>query len=1045
LVVVSGEAGIGKTRFCEELADRVRDGGLDVVTARCWVGGGAPPLWPWQPLLAELCGSEAAELLADDGGQSTLDRDRFARFVMVTERLAATCRSAPVCLIIDDIHAVDVGTLLLTRFVARSLYRLRLVLVLTRRSGEPAAATSEAQLLAEIESEGTPLSLGRFELDETTTFLAIHGFDALDPHLVLTLHRVTNGHPLFLRRITAMRSPVRPGSLPGGLRMAIDQAFSSLSPAAQRILRTSTVLGLAASVSEAAAVSQSDSVAVLDAVDEATTAGLVMSEGTDRFGFSHELVRSTLGDRLAAADRLDAHARAATVVAGDGPLTQPDRLSRRAHHALVAAPRSEADARLAVAACQEAARAMVRSFAYEQADALLSAAVELHEPCTLGPPSGELLVEWAQAALYCGRMTDARYRFDRAAAIAEREGDPVRLAQAALGLGGYWLNDHRAPVEQARVLGLQRSALESLPEHHVGLRCRLRARLAARAVFDGGPVEQLDETIDAARRCGDRVALAETLSLSHVALYAPAHTHVRLGLADELIRVASEAGDGALGVMGMCWRAIDLFQLGDPAAIRALGELRHRANALACQHVLHLVSLMDVMLLIRQGRLDEAEAAARRSYMLGEAAGEVDSMGFLASHMLVIRWLQGREAELLDEAVQVGASLSLTPSDFTFEAGVALMAARAGRHASARAALDRLAPDGLAALPRSATWLPAMLVIVELAAALADRGLARETYDVVVPFADQTVVVSPGLVCLGSTERALGVAAFCFGDLDRAVDHLERAIAANLCLDNRPFWTMARASLASALRQRDRPGDRARAVALLHAAIPDADSMGMTVRATAWRAELSELEAGSDARADSGPDDGHGVIRREGASWIVGLGEHLVQVPDLVGMHYLAELLTHPGESIPALALASHGSMTTGPGRHELLDEMAMTAYAGRAMELRGELANAEADNDLGRADGLRAELDALIDQIEAATAHHGRSRAFVDEAERARTAVRKALKRAIDTIGHAAPALAELLRVSISTGTRCSYAPDPRDAVTWSADLRRADTRPVP
>jgi len=67
-VVVSGEAGIGKTRFCEEVADRAALAGLAVVSARCWVDGGAPALWPWQPLLNELCGPDAADLLAADTG-----------------------------------------------------------------------------------------------------------------------------------------------------------------------------------------------------------------------------------------------------------------------------------------------------------------------------------------------------------------------------------------------------------------------------------------------------------------------------------------------------------------------------------------------------------------------------------------------------------------------------------------------------------------------------------------------------------------------------------------------------------------------------------------------------------------------------------------------------------------------------------------------------------------------------------------------------------------------------------------------------------------
>ncbi|HEV7757972.1 MAG TPA: ATP-binding protein, partial [Acidimicrobiales bacterium] len=64
VVVVSGEPGIGKSRLGTEAAARARAAGLTAVTARCWVDGGAPALWPWQPIVRELCGDDAAELLA---------------------------------------------------------------------------------------------------------------------------------------------------------------------------------------------------------------------------------------------------------------------------------------------------------------------------------------------------------------------------------------------------------------------------------------------------------------------------------------------------------------------------------------------------------------------------------------------------------------------------------------------------------------------------------------------------------------------------------------------------------------------------------------------------------------------------------------------------------------------------------------------------------------------------------------------------------------------------------------------------------------------
>ena len=1046
VVLVSGEAGIGKTRFCDEAAERARRAGLTVVSARCWGEGGAPALWPWQPILAELCGDEAARLLGSGTVATTVeavDADRFARFSAIVDALGTVAARAPACVVIDDIHAADAGTLLLTRFVARAIHRLPLALILSRRSGEPSGDGFEARLLAEVEREAMAVVLHHFDLDEATTFLADQGLRQLAPDLVLALLKVTGGNPLFLRRIAALGAPDPQRTLPAGLRVAIDQALGALSPATQRILRASAVLGLTPAVAEAAAVSRADPHAVLDAVVEATGAGLVTplpAEAPDRFAFTHELVRSALEDAISPGERLDAHARAARVVAGEdlgtttSAVAPADRLARRAHHALAAAPRSAADARMAVDACRHAARSMMSSFAYERADGLLSAAVELHHPASLGDPPAELLVPWAQAALLCGRLGEARFRFDRATSAAESAGDPVLFAEAALGLGGHWLDEHRAPVDRARVLGLQRAALARLPASHEALRCRLAARLAAENVYDGGPIEPVQEALAAARRSGDLRALGEALSLCHHALLTPEFARARLELADELVRVAAEGGHGVLGLMGLCWRAVDLFLLGHDRATRALEDLRARADALECQNILYIVDVLDVMLLIRAGRLDDAEAAAARCYDRGVAVGEVDAIGYLGAHTLAIRWIQGRDAEILEAAEDMAASNTLVEAEFGFRATAAAIAARAGQHERARAGLGRLCSGGLAALPQSSTWLAGMAAIVEVAVIEADVAVAREAYELLVPFADLPVMPSLGVICLGSTERFLGLAARATGDTDAAVTHLERAIAADRRLGNRPLAAIASADLASTLARRGRVGDGARSAGLWDGAIRDAESMGMTARTETWRAESSKPVTpadpavatidltGGNGRAGGPRLEEHGFMRRHGRGWLVEIGEHRAVVPDLVGMVYLAELVAHPAQPISALTLAGGGSPAAA--RQEIIDRQARDAYAQRARELAGDLAEAEADNDLGRADRLRIELDAVVEQIEAATGLGGRPRAFTNELERARTSVRKAIKRAIDEIRGADPVVGEILDDAMVTGSVCMYTP---------------------
>lgn len=1058
LVVVSGEEGIGKTRLCRELSVRARQEGIVVLMARC-CGEGSPAMWPWQPILDELCGPEAFRLLAGDAGvPAGVERDRYIRFEAVTEKIAAASRAQPTCIVVDDIHAADAGTLLLLRFVVRSLHRLPLALVLTRRPLLPGGDRVEGRLVEEIEREGNLLRLRGLGPSETAELLATHGVHA-DQEMLAMISRVTRGHPLFLRRLAALGGTAAgpEAEPPAGLRAVIDHAVGELKPEHQRLLRTAALLGLTPSVIEVAAVTRTDVVVVLELFRAAEASGLTAAEAPGRFVFSHDLVRTALVDGLSPADRLDGHARAARAIDDAPGGDTADNLIRRAHHTLAAAPRSVDDAQRAVEACRRAARSLIRSFAYEQADSLLSAAVEVHEP-GLGEPGGPLLLEWAQGALLCGLPAEARRRFARALAVAENERDPVMLAEALMGMGGYWLTEAREPVERARLLGMQRTTLAALPPSETSLRCRLAARLAADALYNGGPVEPMYEALEAVSRCGDQAALADALSFCHHALMHPEHTRSRLALADELVQVAAESGHGLLGLMGLCWRTLDLLDLGDPRAARALEDLRQRADALRCQAIMYEVGVIDVMLTIRAGRLAEAEAMAEACYERGQEVGEVDALFFYGAQVGVIRWVQGRTDELIELMDGIASSPQLHEADFAFRASGAVFVYDAGDRVAARQILADLTTTGLRALPRSSTWLVGMMAITELAARFGDQEVVREAYELLHPFADLPMVPSLGVACFGSTHRALGTAALAFGDAARAVDHFGQAVAANRRIGNLPLAAIAQAQLALAiLASRSDARHRDDAAGLLADSIERAESMGMTARAATWREQLatqtSETPAPQPVAVDAAavpprqvthPTGGgvraprrYGTIRREGAGWSLAVDDRHVHVGRLVGVRYLAELVAHPGQAIPAVVLAGHGRAAGSLSHQEMLDHEARAAYVERVHDLTEDLREAESHADTGHAERLRIELEALVDHLSTATGLVGRTRAFAGPDERARTAVRKAIMRAVEAIDTADRSIGSVLRSSITTGRACVYHPDPDQPITWSVENR--------
>lgn len=1012
LVVVTGDAGIGKTRLCEELAARARAGGFRSAFGACWPDGGAPALWPWHDVLADLCGRDVAELLHGDRGVSGVDSDRFSRFAAVAEQLVALSQAAPTLVVIDDAHVADAGALLLARFLVQRLRDSPFVLVLTRRPTVPDDATV-ASLLDGLSADGLVLPLGGLDLSETEAFLHAYGEDA-DPELLAAVHRVTAGNPLFVRQLVAF-APSQHGRrrLPDGVRDLVDRVMSGLDAEVRAILRFAAVLGRTGTIVDLGAVSREPLAGVFAAVDEGRRVGFVTPGALDEYSFSHELIREAMEASLAPADRLDAHARAARAVEGTGAGDEPARLVRRAGHAIAAAPRSAEDARRAVDVCRAAAAELVRGFAYEQAAAALADAARAHERSGLGRPPAALLVDWANVVLLYGNLGEARVRFDRAASAAADEGDAVLLAKAALGLGGVWVNEHRTPAEQQRVRGLQLKALAGLPARERVLAARLRMRIAAEDSYPDGAIEEAVSILEEIREIGDGRALAEALSMVHHVLLPPRHLTRRLALADELIGVAAAAGDAVLILMGLCWRAVDLFQMGYPSARRALAELRQRADALNCRSILYIAETMDVMLLIRDGALEEAEARATSCYELGVEVGDADSLGYFGGHLVTIRYVQGREDEIVDAVAEMGDAPTIAQDDFAVAAAAAAMAARAGQLSRARALFDRLTAPGIENLVQSSTWLAGMFGIAETAAILEDAAVARRAYALLRPFAAQPIMPSLAVTCFGSTERPLGLAALAFGDINAAIDHLERAAAANEALGHRPLIAITQADLAGALGQRAHAGDRERAVALLEQALADADAMRLTGRAEVWRGQLAALRSRSEEAAL--------CVRRDGSGWVVAMGERRAVVSDLIGMTYLAGLVARPGVEISALELAG-GSDALHSRQQPLLDHTARAAYEQRARDIAADLAEAEDHADLGRVEKLRDELDAIAEELGRATGIHGRDRGFSGPGERARTAVRKAIKRSIDEIERVDADLGAFLRRSVTTGTTCAY-----------------------
>ena len=506
---------------------------------------------------------------------------------------------------------------------------------------------------------------------------------------------------------------------------------------------------------------------------------------------------------------------------------------------------------------------------------------------------------------------------------------------------------------------------------------------------------------------GDPIARAEALSLAHHCLLGPDYARFRLTLADELLAASATTGRSLDPVLGLTWRTVDLFLVGDSHAERSYRELRERPEVGGLGCVRYVVAALDVMRAIRAGRLDHAERLAEEAYALGAEVGDADALGWYGAQLVTIRWMQGRGEELLPVVLELAESPTLAKTNDAYFAAVAALAAAAGRSDEANVALARLSSRGLAATRNSSGWMPMMMGVIEAAHLLGDGDTAREAYDLLAPHSHLPVMASLAIACFGSANRPLGLAALTFGDVERAVEHLEAAVTADLQFGHRPAHAISCAQLASALEQRGGPGDGERAHDLRRqAATPPSGSAWPPVPLPGWRRRGWRTSARVPpprpalAGAARPPERDRRPQRRDGV----------------------------PG---PAPRRPRGGDRRRRAGERPAADgrtdaspcsTTARQAYRRRIEELQAEIDEADGHHDGERAVRARLELDRLVDELCRQTGLGGRGRSFGDESERARTSVQKAIKRALAIITEAEPIIGREMGPRLVTGARCVY-----------------------
>ncbi|MGH7402917.1 MAG: ATP-binding protein, partial [Candidatus Rokuibacteriota bacterium] len=854
LVLLAGEPGIGKTTLAQRFIDQAAPGEVTVLRATCWDGTGAPALWPWIQVLRELTvhrdvkalaarlGPVASELHrlipevvarregAESGGGDP-EQARFRLFDAVASLLRAAAADRAVLVLLDDLHWADSASLLLLEFLLADLGTTRIMVLGCYRDAALATGHGLHRLIGERTGAQHVLRLRGLTRDEVAALLALVGGADVAAAVVDRVHRATGGNPFFVREM--VRLAAAPGApeevrvtlaaeIPGGVRETVRRRLARLSAPCREVLAAASVIGAdfpLEVIPDMTGMPGADAVAVLE---EAVAVRLIdeLPGSSDRFGFTHALVREVVYDALPRRRRVDLHRKAAESIERRSADDLEPRLAELAHHFAHAAVGG--DAGRAVEYAGRAGHHALAVLAYEDAVAHFERALGLlrWELPDTAVRRGELLLALGRAQMAAGQIAAARSAYEEAARLAVTA---EILARAALGLG----QEFTAGVVDEVEVRLLEQALDALPDTPSALRARVQGRLAKALLFT--PLVQRREALSAgavamAKRVGEPAALAAVLYERHIAIWAEARAAERLAITDEVVSLAERCGDRDLTLQGRALRIGNLLELGDMSAydreVDAYAAMTERMR----QNVWHVPFLRATQAFL-SCRFEDAERLAAGGRALGQRAPHQGISVFFPVLLFAIRMLQGRLSEMepaLREAIVMYPGLPAWRAALT----VALLESQ--RDEEARMEFERLTVDDLAGVPRDFTWVVSLALLAQTCAQLDDGRRAAALHELLAPHARYCVrVTRVGVLTLGSVSHYLGLLAATMARWDAAVGHFEAAIDMNARIGAPGCAANSRYQLGRVLRQRGGAGDEERAREQLHRATAAARALGV--------------------------------------------------------------------------------------------------------------------------------------------------------------------------------------------------------------------------
>ncbi|RSS44117.1 transcriptional regulator [Streptomyces sp. WAC07061] len=809
VVLVSGEAGIGKSSLLEAVQRQLPAHGWLVGSGQCPETEGAPPGRAWFDMLPALAraappgayGDELAPLLApgtasDPGQADGSPARRFRLHSALLGWLRDTALRQPLAIVLDDLHRGDQESVELFLLCAERLRDVPLLLVGSYRTGEGDLTGALSRLAAR---SPVRLALGGLA-DAEAKALMRRVATGMSDRAATALAERAGGNPFYLRESSLLLAGEGEqqalARIPQGVQDVLRRRLALLAPTTTAGLRLAAVAGREAPVALLVHAADCGADQLLDALEAGVAAGLLTEPRPGTVRFSHALVRDALEADLTGLRLARMHSRLGRGLIALGS----DDVAATAHHLLRAATVVTADAGPAVHHARLACEQAVRRYAPQNAEALLGAALGLladHPAAFAGQDPALLRV------LLLGQLVDCRIRMGAVVPAREAQQEAVRVARASgraeLLTAAYTTWTEPTPWRVRAYAECDPEAVEELGrlletgEPADRQRCLLLDQLAD-ALDDTDPraVAVARQAVEAARATGDPrlrgLTLTSLLRRTDCELAPGAY----LELHEELTEVAASQDGPEYSWMSAYTAARLAAARNDPAGME---ECLRRADGIArtyeLQGALAVARLRHPMLALARGRFEEAERELGVAVAELRTRGAVDLSGLAGLAVGCVRLQQGRLAEVLPVLLAVWEQYR--PHN---EALTALALLAAGRPEEAREVFAQRAP----LLPDFAFGILAALRGTA-AMAFGDRETAGEVYRDLLPLRGLAGGASSLSLVFRPVAQTLGELAAFLGRPDRARAHYLEAVRVAEAWDS-PHWAeAARAGLATLVQE----------------------------------------------------------------------------------------------------------------------------------------------------------------------------------------------------------------------------------------------------